>query len=294
MKKDTLFADLSELVKARIAVMVVVTTAVGYLMASPLNVGLRAFDPIGLLTVLLGTALVAGGAGVLNQVVEREPDSRMDRTAGRPIPAGRISSDTALVLGVLLSITGLAQLAYSVNLLTALLGAATLAGYVFIYTPLKRVSSLATIVGAVPGAVPPMMGWTAARDAIEPGAWALFGILFLWQMPHFLAIAWMYRDDYQKGGFPMLPVFDPDGSRTGRQAVLYAAALVPVSLLPTVLGHTGVLYFVGAALLSGAYFLCSFGFNRRRHRGTAHRLLLASVIYLPALLAVMLVDRIRF
>jgi heme o synthase len=282
----TLAADLAELTKARITTMVVVTAAAGYLLASGGRV-----DLVHLLHALVGTGLVAAGAGVLNQVLERDADALMRRTADRPIPSGRIDADDALLLGVAVSVGGLAYLAIAVNLLTALLGAATLSAYIFVYTPMKRISPLATLVGAVPGAVPPMMGWTAARDAVDVGAWALFGILFLWQLPHFLAIAWMYRADYERGGFPMLPVLDPDGARTARQMILYAAALVPVSLLPSVLGLTGAVYFLGALALGLAFLGFAFAFDRARSGRAARHLLLVSVIYLPAILAVMLLDR---
>lgn len=283
-------ADLAELTKPRITLMVALTTAAGFVMASAgslwsLDLGL-------LLHALAGTALVASGASALNQVVERDVDARMRRTANRPLASGRLHPDVGLLWAVLLAVAGIAWLALVVNLLTSLLGALTLAGYVFIYTPMKRLSSLATIVGAIPGAVPPMMGWTAARDALEPGAWALFAILFLWQLPHFLAIAWMYRADYERGGMPMLPVIDPGGERTGRQAILYAAALVPVSLLPTPLGLTGIVYFVGALALSLYFLRTSWAFQQSRTNGSARRLLLVSVLYLPAILAVMLLDRV--
>jgi protoheme IX farnesyltransferase len=278
--------DLLELTKPRITTMVAVTTAAGFLMASPggLDFGL-------LLHALFGTCLVAAGAAALNHVVERDVDARMRRTAQRPLPSGRLDPDLGLLWAVLLAVTGVAWLALAVNLLTSLLGALTLAAYVFVYTPMKRLSSLATIVGAVPGAVPPMMGWTAARDVLEPGAWVLFAILFLWQLPHFLAIAWMYRVDYERGGMPMLPVIDPGGARTGRQAILYAAALVPVSLLPTPLGLTGGLYFAGALVLSLAFLAASYSFRLQRTNVAARKLLLVSVFYLPAILAVMLLDR---
>lgn len=285
-----LAADLVELTKPRIALMVALTAATGFVMASP-----GALGGMGLALLahaVVGTALVAAGAGALNQVVEREVDARMRRTANRPIPGGRVDPDIALLWGVLLAVVGMGWLAAAVNLLTAMLAGLTLAGYVFVYTPMKRLSSLATVVGAVPGAVPPMMGWTAARDALEPGAWVLFGILFLWQLPHFLSIAWMFRRDYAAGGLPMLPVSDPDGRRTGRQAVLYAAALVPVALLPSVLGLTGLVYFAGALALSTAFLAAAVVFARARTDAAARRLLLVSVLYLPAILAVMLVDRV--
>lgn len=280
-------ADLAELTKARIAVMVLVTAAAGFLLASQ-----RGLDAVLLVHALVGTALVAAGAGVLNQVVERDTDALMRRTADRPLPAGRIAPDTALALGVALAVGGLAYLALAVNLLTALLGATTLAGYVFVYTPLKRVSSLATIVGAVPGAMPPLMGWAAARDSLDAGAWALFGILFFWQLPHFLAIAWMYREDYARGGFPMLPVTDPGGARTGRQTVLWAAGLVPVSLVPSALGLTGGVYLAGALALGLGFLGVAAAFHRDLTNPAARRLLLVSVLYLPAILAVMAADRV--
>lgn len=282
-----LAADLAELVKSRIAGMVAVTCAAGFVLGSRGSI-----DGSLLLHALAGTVLVAMGGGALNQVLEREVDARMRRTADRPIPGGRIGADAALALGVLLSLSGLLYLTVAVNLLTALLGAATLAGYLFVYTPLKRVSSLATVVGAVPGAVPPVMGWTAARGTLDPGAWALFGILFLWQLPHFLAIAWMYREDYARGGFPLLTVRDPEGRRTGRQAMLWAAALVPVSLAPSALGLTGAVYFLGALALTLGFLGFAVAFERERSRAAARRLLLVSVLYLPAILAVMLADRV--
>jgi protoheme IX farnesyltransferase len=283
----SLAADLAELTKARITLMVMVTAAAGFLLGS----GGDGVDGALLLHALLGTGLVAAGAGALNEVIERDADALMRRTADRPIPAGRIDPDAALGFGVALAIGGLVWLALSVNLLTSLLGAATLSAYIFVYTPMKRVSPLATLVGAVPGAVPPLMGWAAARDSLDPGAWALFGILFLWQLPHFLAIAWMYRADYERGGFPMLPVLDPEGGRTARQMILYAAALVPVSLLPSALGLTGAVYFLGALALGLAFLGFAVAFERARSGRAARHLLLVSVIYLPAILAVMVLDR---
>jgi len=280
-------SDLVELTKPRITFMVVLTAAVGFILPHQGPLPLALF-----FHALLATGLVASGASALNQVMERDADARMRRTANRPLPSGRLSPDAGLATGVALSVIGVLYLALAVNLLTALLGVTALVGYVFVYTPLKRVSSISTIVGAVPGAIPPMMGWTAVRDAIEPGAWVLFGILFLWQLPHFLAIAWMCREDYARGGFPMLSVLDPDGGQTSRQSILWAAALVPVSLLPTVLGLTGAVYFAGT-LIAGLLFLGStFLFSRSRSHGAARWVLLVSVLYLPAILGVMLVDRV--
>jgi protoheme IX farnesyltransferase len=202
-----------------------------------------------------------------------------------------VDPDAALFWGVTLAVGGVLWLALLVNLLAALLGAATLGGYLFVYTPLKRVTSLATVVGAVPGAMPPLMGWAAARDGLEPAAWSLFGLLFLWQLPHFLAIAWLYRADYGRGGFPMLPVLDPAGERTARQMVLYGAALVPVSLLPAVLGLAGAVYFAGSLALGIALLGFCFAFAATRSTAAARRLMLASVLYLPAVLTVLVLDR---
>jgi protoheme IX farnesyltransferase len=281
------FADLVELTKPRITFMVVLTTAVGFIMPSS--------GPLPLLLLfhtLVGTALVVSGASALNQVLERDTDALMQRTEQRPLPAGRLAVDAALAAGVLLSTTGVVQLTLAVGPWTALLGILALVGYAFVYTPLKRRTHLATIVGAVPGAIPPMMGWSAYTGSIEAGAWLLFGILFLWQLPHFLAIAWMFRDDYARGGFPMLSVLDPDGGTTSRQAVLWAAALVPVSLGPSALALTGKVYFAGTLLLGLGYLAAAVAFARHRSRSSARSLLLASVFYLPAILAVMLLDRV--
>jgi protoheme IX farnesyltransferase len=205
---------------------------------------------------------------------------------------GRMDPDLALLFGVVVAVAGLAVLALGTNLLTALLGAAALAGYVFVYTPLKRISSFATVIGAIPGAIPPMMGWAAVRNDLDLAAWVLFGILFFWQLPHFLAIAWLCREDYARGGFPMLPVLDPEGTRTGRQAILYGAALIPISLLPSLLGLMGTVYFVGALAFGLVYLGFAFGFAASRSNPGARRLMLASLLYFPALLLVMLLDRV--
>jgi protoheme IX farnesyltransferase len=284
----TRLADHLELTKPRITLMVVLTAAVGFLLAAD---G-RAWPPPLLLHTLVGTGLVAAGASALNQFAERTIDARMRRTAGRPLPAGRLAPDESLVFAVVLTLAGLAELIAAVNPLTALLGAATTAGYLFVYTPLKRTTWLAVLVGAVPGAIPPMMGWAALRGGLGAGAWALFGILFLWQLPHFLAIAWLYREDYARGGFPMLPVVDPQGERTAKQMVLWCAALLPVSITPTALGLTGPIYLLGALGLGIYYLVATFRFARHRSAPAARRLLLTSVIYLPALLSVLFADRL--
>lgn len=279
--------DLWEMTKPGITLMVVLTAGLGFLLAEQ-----DSFSFMLLVHTLLGTGLVSAGASVLNHVLERETDALMTRTASRPLPTGRMDPDTALLFGVVLSILGLGDLALGTNLLTGLLGAVALAGYVFVYTPLKRISSLATVIGAVPGAIPPMMGWSAVRNELDLAAWVLFGILFFWQLPHFLAIAWLCREDYARGGFPMLPVLDPEGVRTGRQAILYGAALVPISLLPSLLGLMGTVYFVGALAFGLVYLGFSFGFAASRSNPGARRLMLASLLYFPGLLLVMLLDRV--
>lgn len=280
-------SDLAEMTKPGITLMVVLTAGLGFLLA-----GGETFSFLLLVHTLLGTGLVSGGASVLNHVLERDTDALMRRTANRPLAAGRLDPDLALLFGVTLAVAGLLQLALAVNLLTGLLGAVALAGYVFVYTPLKRVSSLATIIGAVPGAIPPMMGWSAVRGELDLAAWVLFAILFFWQMPHFLAIAWLCREDYAAGGFPMLTVSDPDGVRTARQTVLWGAALVPVSLLPSVLGLMGGLYFAGTLLLGLVYLGFCIAFARVRSTPGARWLMLVSILYFPAVLLVMLLDRL--
>ena len=278
--------DYAELTKPRITLMVVLTALVGFLLATlgRLEWGL-------LVHTLFGTALLAGGASALNQYLERQVDARMRRTANRPLPAGRLAPAMALAFGVGLGLAGGLYLGWAVNLLTAALGVATLGAYIFIYTPLKPRSNLNTLVGAVPGAIPPMMGVTAVTGGLDALAWALFGILFLWQMPHFLAIAWLYRTDYRRGGLAMLPVDDAHGLQTARQMVLYAAALVPVSLLPSVLGVSGPVYFLGALLMSFAFLGFSAAFGFLQNARMARRVVLASVAYLPLLLILMVADR---
>ncbi len=285
-----LLADLVELTKPGITLMVVLTAGLGFLLAK--SAVHERISVVLLIQTLLGTGLISAGGSALNHVLERDTDALMRRTANRPLPAGRLAPDAALLLGVVLGVAGLVYLTLAVNLLTALLGAVALAGYVFVYTPLKRVSSLATIVGAVPGAIPPMMGWSAVSGHLGLAAWVLFGILFLWQMPHFLAIAWLCREDYRAAGFPMLTVRDPEGRRTGRQVILYGAALVPVSLMPTVLHLLGGVYFAVALALGLAYLAAGAVFARRRTMPAARRLMFASILYLPALLLAMLLDRV--
>jgi protoheme IX farnesyltransferase len=275
---QTLVSDLIELVKPRITLMVLVTTAAGFWLGAP------SIEPLAFWSTLLGTALIAAGASCLNQVFEVRTDALMNRTRHRPLPAGRMERRHAAAFGVVLSVAGALLLAAAANRLTAELGILTLLLYVAVYTPLKRVNSLCTVIGAVPGAIPPMMGWTAATNQISIEAWVLFGILFLWQMPHFLAIAWIYREDYQKGLQPMLPVRDAGGSATARQMLLYSLALLPVSLLPSILGMSTPTYFWGALIL-GLIFLGSATYTAFVRDEKAARILLrVSVLYLPLVL----------
>lgn len=280
-------SDYLILTKARITALVLVTAAAGFCLASPDRI-----DVSQLAALLVGTALASGGAAALNQYLEREADARMARTASRPIPAGRIPPGRGLALGLALAAVGVGWLALRVNLLTAGLALATIVLYIVVYTPLKHRTPLNTLVGAVPGAIPPMMGWTAVTGSVGAGAWALFGILFLWQLPHFLAIAWLFRDDYEKGGFPMLPVVDPEGGSTARQVALYTVALIPVSLAPTLLGLAGGVYFFGALALGVAFLGFGLAMALGRGRGGAKCLLLASVTYLPVLLVLLIADRV--
>jgi protoheme IX farnesyltransferase len=282
----TRVVDFLELTKPRITFLVLVTTAVGY----ALGIG-AGFHAGVFVSLLVGTALVSGGASALNQWAERDPDGRMARTASRPLPSGRLVPADALAFGLAISFLGLILLAGAVNRLTALLALGSLSSYVLAYTPLKRVTSLCTLVGAVPGAIPPMMGWAGARGSLDREAWALFGVLFLWQLPHFLSIAWIYREEYARAGFPMLPVTDPEGASTARQAVAYAAALVPVTLLAGAFAAAGPLYLGGAVGLGVSFVACTVAFARERSVRAARWVFLASVLYLPAVLGLMVLDR---
>lgn len=282
-------ADWLELTKPRITLLVTLTTAAGFALASERPLDLPRF-----FATLVGTALVAAGSAAFNQYVERDTDQLMRRTATRPLPAGRMVPAHALAFGALLSIPGLLVLGLAVNPLTAAIGLATLVAYVAVYTPMKRRSALATLVGAIPGAAPPVMGWTGASGEIGLGGWLLFAVLFLWQLPHFLAIAWLYRDDYRRAGMRLLTVNDPDGRATGSQALLYALALLPVSLMPSAVGITGAVHLVGALIFGGLFLASAVLFARRQTVTTARRLLLTSVFYLPALFGVAVVDHLLF
>lgn len=276
----TRIADYVQLTKPRLTSLVVVTTLVGFIEGArgPVDLALLAHT-VG------GTFLVAAAAAALNQVAERGVDAAMRRTARRPLPAGRLSPAQALVFGALLLIAGTAWLAAFANPLASGLAVLTAACYLLAYTPLKRVTSLATVIGAIPGAIPPMIGWAAARGSVDAGAWVLFAIVFFWQMPHFLAIATLYRQDYAAGGIRVLSVVDPGGASTGRQSLLYALALVPVSLLPAFLGMAGPWYFAGALLLSAGYVGATVRLMLAPgDLGRARRLFRLSLAYLPLLL----------
>ena len=279
--------DFVALTKPRLNLLVLLTAVAGLYLASPDGVPTWI-----LLHTIHGTVLVAGGAAAFNQVWERDTDALMKRTRSRPIPGGRLSTTEGLVFAFALSIAGILDLAIAVNLLCAGVAALTLATYVVMYTPLKRRTSLATLIGAVPGALPPVIGWTAATESLSLAPLVLFGIEFLWQMPHFLAIAWLYRDEYAAAGIPLLPVLEPDGRRTGRQALLYAAALWPVSLMPTLLGLAGGAYIALATLLGGGLIVLSAQFARDRSTPAARRLFLFSIIYLPLLWGALVADRL--
>ncbi len=275
-----------ELTKPRITFLIVLTSAAGFALASPGRVNF-----IGLVSAMFGIALLSSGIATLNQYMERDLDGLMKRTAERPLPSGKLVPWEALVFGAGLTIAAEMYLAVFVNPLSALLGLTVIAGYLFAYTPLKTRTTLSTMVGAFPGAVPPLIGWTAARGDLSLEAWVLFAILFLWQFPHFLAIAWMYREDYGRAGILMLPVVEPDGRVTAQQIVVYTLMLLPVSLLPTVLGISGKIYLFGAVVLGLLFLFSSVRAALSKSKQQARRLLLASVIYLPLLFILMVLDR---
>ena len=275
-----------ELTKPRIASLVSMTAAVGYLAGAPKSVPWT-----GLAHLIIGTALAAGGASALNQTIERNIDGKMRRTMLRPIPSRRVTAVEAGAFGCALSGAGCAYLWTAVDGLAALLAALTLASYLGIYTPLKRITSLNTVVGAVPGALPPVGGWAAARGSVGLEAWILFAILFLWQLPHFLAIAWIYRDDYARADLAMLPCQDNGGAKTGRQVALYTLALTPVSLAPCLFGMAGAFYFAGALALGCAFTAFAGRMAWKRSAISARRLLTASLLYLPLLLGLLILDR---
>jgi protoheme IX farnesyltransferase len=281
-------AVFADLVKARLTTLVLLTTLVGFYAgwSGPMNFVL-------MFNTLAGTALVAAGAAALNQLLESEYDAKMRRTQSRPLPSGRLQPATVAIFGGVSSVAGLVYLALGVNLLTSVLGAITLVSYLFIYTPLKRMTWLNTAIGAVPGAFPPLMGWTAARGELSGEGWALFAILAFWQIPHFFAIAWIYRDEYAKAGFVMLPNVDAGGRRTAQQTVSHALALVTASLAPFALKMAGPVYLAAALVLGAGFLWCAVQFSRQLTLARARQLFLASIIYLPLLLAALVWDKVK-
>ena len=289
--------DYMELSKPELTGLSVFTALCGFYLA-----GSGSFDFVLFLHTAVGTALVGGGAGALNQYLERHHDGLMKRTEKRPLPSGRLLPAEVLLFGMLLSIVGIAELTVFANALTGFLAALTFATYLFLYTPLKRITPFATLLGAVPGALPPLIGWTAVRNEVTIEAWVLFAVLFCWQMPHFLSLAWMYRRDYGKAGFKVLTVFDPDGRRTSRQILVFTAALILASLIPPLIGMTGLISFIGAVLLGGTFL--GFGIAMWRYSGEmsgeglarinscSRKLFYASLIYLPAILLLFLLDKV--
>ena len=274
-----------ELTKPRIAFMLVLTSAAGFYLGTKGN-----FDAMLFVNAMIGICLLAFGVATLNQYIEKDTDALMDRTAKRPLPTGKISSNEALVFGILQTAVAEVYLYFLVNPLTAVLGITVIVGYVLMYTPLKTRTSASTAIGAIPGAMPPLMGWTAAANEITIGAWALFAILFLWQFPHFLAIAWMYRKQYAKAGILMLPVVEPSGRITARQIVLFTVMLVPISLAPFFLGFAGIIYLIGGTLLGIWFLVESILMARAKTDEQARRLLLVSVIYLPLIFGLLVFD----
>jgi len=277
----------AELTKPRITFLVVLTAAAGFCMGSSAGI-----DYFRLLNMSVGIALLSSGIATLNQYFERALDGLMRRTQSRPLPSGRLAPVEAALFGTLLSAVAIAYLAIFTNPLSALFGVATLASYLFVYTPLKTKTTLSTVLGAFPGAMPPFIGWAAARGEVTVEAWVLFAILFLWQFPHFLAIAWMYRDDYARAGVKMLPVVEPEGRVTGQQIISYTLLLVPVSLLPAVMGLAGSVYLIGASALGLGFLYFSARAALVRTTRQARQLLLASVLYLPILFGLMVLSRL--
>lgn len=287
VESSSWIGDMMALTKARLTFLVLITTFVGFCMGSTGRI-----DGFLLFRALFGTAFVAAAAAVLNQFIERDVDRLMRRTKDRPLPAGRMQPLTALGLGVLLAVAGMIYLFKRVNVHAALLSLATLSVYVLIYTPMKRRTWFCVTVGAISGGIPPMIGWAAARPSVDAGAWILFGVLFLWQMPHFLAIAWMYRDEYAQAGFVMLPRNDVGGHATALMSLLYTIALAVVTFAPPFIKMTSAYYLIGAVLLNAVMLLCASRFLIQRDRPSARRLFFASIIYLPLILGLLVFTRL--
>lgn len=286
LERGWTMADLAQLVKARLTLLVLVTTAVGFYLGwrGPMNF-------VALLHAVAGTALAAGGAAALNQWWEHQFDAIMYRTRTRPIPAGRMSPREGLLIGALLGIGGVVYLAIAVNGLSALLAALTIALYIFAYTPLKKISTANTLVGAIPGAIPPLVGWVAARGTLDPEAWSLFAILFVWQMPHFFALSWMYRADYSRAGFRMMSGEDETGLRSSSQSVLFCILLLIIAGVPSYFGLTNIIYLPIALALSGWFVAVAMRFHKERTPGSARALFFSSIIYLPLLLGALVLTK---
>ena len=287
--------DYIELTKPRITWLILMSTGIGYFFGLPGAANgwafLRSIPLLSLLHTIIGTGLLASGTAALNQWYEREADSKMRRTAHRPLPSGRLLAPRALAFGVALSVAGFLELWLGVNLLSGLIGAFTLISYLFIYTPLKQRTWWSTTIGAIPGAMPPVIGYAAAAGTLTPQSLVLFAILFLWQFPHFYSIAWMYKEDYARAGIRMLPVVEPDCRSTARQILLYGMVLIPVSLLPGILGMSGRIYLVGALLLGLCYLYSGVRVTLDRTLSRARGVLMTSVLYLPLIYGLMLLDR---
>ena len=275
-----------ELTKPRITWLILMSTAVGYFFGAR-----QGWHWLTLLHTIVGTGLIASGTAALNQWYEREADGKMRRTMARPLPSGRVTANRALCFAIAISCLGFIELTVAVNVLTGLLGLFTLATYLFIYTPLKQRSPHSTTLGAIPGAMPPLIGYAAASGTLTWEAWALFAILFVWQFPHFYAIAWMYREDYARAGIKMLPVVEPDGASTARQILIYMLVLLPISLLPKYLSMVGNVYLFGACALGLLFLWSGVRISLDRSRPRARAVLLSSVVYLPVLYGLMLLDR---
>jgi protoheme IX farnesyltransferase len=279
--------DFVALAKPRLNLLVVASTLAGYAMAEG-----EALGVVRVAAMLLGTGLVAGGASAFNQVIERDTDALMRRTRNRPLAGQRLQPLEGFLFGTAITLAGVLLIVAASTLLAGAVALGTLVIYAAIYTPLKRRTSFSTVVGAIPGALPPIIGWAAVANELSIQAWVLFGILFLWQLPHFLAIAWMCRDDYTRAGFPMLPVLEPDGRSTGRQSVVYAAALIPLSLAPTLLHMAGNVYFAGALVLGIAFLWLAWRFARTRADRDARTLFFGSILYLPVIWILMIADKL--
>lgn len=277
-------ADYWTLTKPEVNFLILMTTFAGFYLASPAS----PWRILLLFNTLVGTMLVASGTGTLNQYIERRFDAQMRRTARRPLPAGRINPSHALWFGVVLSVVGGLYLAVLVNFLASLLALLTLSTYLLLYTPLKRKTALCTLVGAFPGAVPPLIGWAGARGSLSAEAWLLYAILFLWQFPHFMAIAWMYREDYARAGYRTLPLGERQGRFMAWQTIVFSLALIPVSVVPALSSRAGMVYFVGVLLLSSGFFFYAARLAFCRTNTTARRLLFVSIVYLPLIFALMM------